>query len=451
VSLIVGLYTGLSSIRASTVGIDTAAHNIANAATPGYTRQRVELAAATPFLSPDGPIGTGVDVLAIARLRDHFADMRVRTTLAEFAQLDVRADLLGRAEVVMGEPEGIGLELQRLWNAFEDLAMDPADTATRTQVLAQLEAVTARIRSVATGWDQLAVDTTSRRDQAVAEANRLLHEVADINRQVANQDPLTVSNDLLDRRDLALDRLAELTGANSARQADGTVTVTLGGATLVQGDTVESLGVSGADVIAGATTLTGAVTGELGGLQASLVTDLPTLRGQLDDVVAVLAATLNTQHAAGFAPDGSPGGPLLTFGADPSTSVTVALTDPGMLATAADVDPGSGLPGALDGRNAQLLADLRSATGPGSATEELRTMIVDLGASVAALRRSADAAGDVAVGAAIGRQSQHGVSLDEEMVDLVRYQRQLEAASRVMTAIDEALETLVNRVGIVGR
>jgi len=451
VSLFVGLYTGLSSVRAATVGIDTAAHNIANAATPGYTRQRVELAAATPFRSPDGPIGTGVDVTAIARLRDHFADMRVRTTLAEFARLDVRSDLLGRAEAAMGEPEGVSLELNRLWDSFEDLAMDPADTATRRQVLTQLEAVTARIRSVATAWDQLAADTTSRREQAVAETSRLLQEVADINRQVANQDPLTVSNDLLDRRDLAVDRLAELTGAASVRQADGTVTVTLGGVALVDGNVVEPLTLSGTDIVAGATPVTGAVNGELGGLHATIATDIPALRSQLDDVVTGLATTLNAQHAAGFTPDGTTGGPLLAFGADPAASVNVAVTSTAQLATAASIDPGTGLPGALDGRNAQLLADLRADTSPTSPSEQLRTLVVDLGASVAALRRSADAAGDVAVGAAIGRQSQHGVSLDEEMVDLVRYQRQLEASSRVMTAIDEALETLVNRVGIVGR
>lgn len=78
-------------------------------------------------------------------------------------------------------------------------------------------------------------------------------------------------------------------------------------------------------------------------------------------------------------------------------------------------------------------------------------MTVDLGAQVAASERSASATGDLAVAAQTARQSQHGVSIDEEMVDMVRYQRQLEAASRVMTAIDQAMDTLVNRVGIVGR
>ena len=104
--------------------------------TPGYTRQRVELAASIPFDSPDGPLGTGVDVTTIARLRDHFADARVRSTSAEFARLDVRAELLDRTEAITGEPDsGISSELNSLWDAFEDLAMNPTDAAVRRQVI----------------------------------------------------------------------------------------------------------------------------------------------------------------------------------------------------------------------------------------------------------------------------------------------------------------------------
>ena len=449
-SLNVGLYTGLSAIRAAQAGIDTASHNVANVSTPGYTRQRVELAASIPFDSPDGPLGTGVDVTTISRLRDHFADARVRSTSAEFARLDVRAELLERSEAITGEPDsGISTELNSLWDAFEDLAMDPTDPAVRRQVLGQLDTLAGRIRSVAGSWDQLESDTAVRRDAAVDELNGLLQQVADINQQVADEDPLVVSNDLLDQRDAALDRIAELSGATATRQTDNTVDVALGGVTLVSGTTVTAVTASGPDLLAGGSPVTGATGGELAALHEFVTATLPDRRAALDAWVTDLAGTLNTQHAAGFTALGAVGGDLLSVGADPAGTVGVAITDVADLAVGSALGVG-GVPGPLDGTNAQALADLRAATG-GSPNEKLHAMVVDLGAAVAGARRAADAAGDLAVGAEVARQSQHGVSLDEEMVDIVRFQRQLEAASRVMTAVDQALDTLVNRVGIVGR
>jgi flagellar hook-associated protein 1 len=454
VSLFIGLNTGLTAIRAARAGLDTATHNIANSNTEGYTRQRVELAAMIPFNSPDGPIGTGVDVTRIARLRDAFLDARVRTTLGEFARQDVRAGLLGRVEQITGEPDnGISNELTTLWNTFEDLALSPYDPAVRRQVLVQLDTVASAFRSVASGWDQLAADTTVRRDVAVSEVNGVLTEIAAINRQVANQDPVRVSNDLLDQRDLLADRLAELTGAGSTLQADGTLSVHLGGVALVAGSTVTALSVAGTDLLAGATAVTATLTGEIAALHGFVTTELPSRQAELEAVATALADRLNTQHAAGFTDTGAAGGALLTFTpGDAARTLTVAATGVGDLAVAGSVG-GSGVPGSLDGENAQALADLRTTPGPTGTTiaQQFNALIVDLGAQVAASQRSASAAGDLAVSAQVARQSQHGVSLDEEMVDVVRYQRALEAASRVMTAIDEALEVLVNRVGIVGR
>ncbi len=193
--------------------------------------------------------------------------------------------------------------------------------------------------------------------------------------------------------------------------------------------------------------MTAATGGELSALHEFVTTTLPDRRDALNTWVTDLATTLNTQHAAGFTALGAAGTDLLAVGADAAGTVGVAITDVADLAVGTVLGAG-GLPGPLDGTNAQALADLRSA---GTLGTDLHAMVVDLGAAVAGARRAADAAGDVAVGAEVARQSQHGVSLDEEMVDIVRFQRQLEAASRVMTAVDQALDTLVNRVGIVGR
>jgi flagellar hook-associated protein 1 len=153
----VGLYTGLSAIRAAQTGIDLASNNVANSATPGYTRQRVELVASPDYDSPVGPLGTGVTVAQIGRLRDSFLDTRARNALGDHGAAGVRADLLRTVEELTGEPDsGISTRLTALWVAAESWANDPADPATRRQVMGELTAVSQTFRSVADQWDVLA-------------------------------------------------------------------------------------------------------------------------------------------------------------------------------------------------------------------------------------------------------------------------------------------------------
>ena len=115
------LHVALSGLQAAQLGIDTTSHNIANAATEGYTRQRVELAARFPRRLPFGQLGLGVQITDITRARDSFLDNRFRTDADTFSTVSVRADLLSKAERVLGEPEsGLSGELSALWSTFED-------------------------------------------------------------------------------------------------------------------------------------------------------------------------------------------------------------------------------------------------------------------------------------------------------------------------------------------
>ncbi|MEX2504212.1 MAG: flagellar basal body protein, partial [Egicoccus sp.] len=211
----VGLYTGLTAVRAAQVGIDVSGNNVANAATPGYTRQRVELVARPTYQAANVRIGTGVDISTIGRLRDGFLDARFRSTVADYAASTVRADLLGRLEQLTGEPdEGISSRMGRLWDAAEAWANSPADPATRRQVLGELASLTDTIRSTANAWTALQADVTSRRDTQVGMANKTLESLAVLDQRIADTDPSRVGNDLLDQRDLLLDEVAQLTGAD---------------------------------------------------------------------------------------------------------------------------------------------------------------------------------------------------------------------------------------------
>jgi flagellar hook-associated protein 1 len=431
----VSLNTALTGIRAAQVGLDTASHNVANANTPGYTRQRVDLTVQRPHQIAVGELGAGVNITGINRMRDAFLDARVRTSLAAADRAGVEAQILARAEAVLAEPdEGISGELTALWDSFEDWANDPSDLATRRGVVSALGALAGRINAVSTGWEQLRADTAGRQTDAVAEVNAVVGELAQLNEALASAAAGNRSaNDLMDRRDTLVDRLAALTGADVTTAPDGTVRVSLDGHQVLGPDGAASLQLSGTGYAVGDEAVS--LHGELGGLAQGLAVHLPALQDDLDALVADLAATLNARHA--------PGDPLLTVA---DGRVSAGVTHPNDL-VAGDPAGGPHASGIAEG-----LANLRTERVDGSSlAERVHALAVDLGANVSAHQRAAQAQNSLAASAVQARQGSHGVSLDEEMVSLVQYQRSLEAASRVMTAVDEALNTLVNRTGLVGR
>lgn len=478
----VGLYTGASGIRAAQMGLDTAANNIANANTPGYTRQRVELKAGHTYNSPSGPVGTGVTVDSVARLRDQFLDDRFRAAIGRGAEDTVRAEFLQSMETLSGEPDqGISSRIGQLWGVLEGWTNNPDSDAARGEVLGTMVLVAEGFRATADSWDRLGEDTAERLETAIDTANALMVEIDAINRLTANAHDARVGPQTFDQRDLLVDQLAELTGATARNEPNGTVRITLGDTVLVDlsedadprgfatlrldGDQVQvsALDSELADTADdGAFTVdTGALSGELRGLQQVLAEDLPRRRDELDDVARQLAEAFNRVNAAGVDRNGDTGGDLFEFEpGNEAASLQVISRDPNVLAAAQTVDPDDP-PDVHDGSNARAFTELRSArldpdgvpdaAGGRSIENSLADLIVGLATDVNSARSRADAALGIATGAQLSRASEHGVSIDEEMVSLIRYQRALEAAARVMTTVDQALDTLVNRVGIVGR
>lgn len=450
----VSLNTALSGIRAARVGMDTTAHNIANAGTPGYTRQRVDLRTSPAYRSPSGQVGTGVTVADIARVRDSFLDARVRGDLAASGTLDVRADLLTRAEGVLGEPDdGLTEELTGLWSAFEDLALAPEDRAARRQVVSALGSVAARVRAVDGGLDVLRQDTAKTLSLTVSQANGLFDRVAELNRTILDASSgAGTPNDLMDERDGLIDELSRTVGATATLEPNGTVRMSVSGLAVVSGTASRHLSVDPTTAVVTHDTAGVAVTpgGEAAGLQRFLTEDLVVLRGQLASFVDDLRTTVNGQHAAGFDANGDPGGDLFV-GATPLT-FAAALDDPDLLAAAGsrtwDAAASTYVVGPQDAENATALADLRTSS---KLDTSLRTFVTEHAADVAATQRAARGQRQLATASGIAREGMHGVSIDEEMVAMLSQQRALEASSRMMSAVDQALDTIINRTGLVGR
>lgn len=427
-TVVSSLSIALSSLRTSQAAIETTSHNIANAGTEGYTRQRVDRRAGFPRQTIYGPMGSGVDVQGITRSRDSYLDSRVRTTSSTAKSLGIRTEFGQRTEDAFGEPDnGVTASLGRLWGSFATLAGKPGDASLGTQVLSNLTDLSGRVNEARRELDNLGLNATQRLQAELDTANAAMDRIAQLNRIA----PTGLPPDLADERDKAIDQLASSIGANATMMPDGKVRVAVNGMQVVEGDYVSKLSLDPLNpgVVnhpGGAVTLGGTA----GGLQAVLQNDLAGYRSKLESFVTSLVSALNTQHAMNKTLAGTNGGPLV---ADNGTAMTLLVTDPSQLA----VSDSTG--GSQNGNGATALAQLRRTVDPNA-----RDMVTFIGGSVANLVRSNENAQSLADTAQQQRLAVTGVNLDEEMANLIADQKAYAAAARIVTTVDQLLDTLIN-------
>jgi flagellar hook-associated protein 1 FlgK len=454
-----GINTALTSLYAQRRGLDVTGENIANSNTEGYTRQRVDMQSQTGSISPalwsksDG-LGTGVAVSDVQRIRDEYLESRGRTEHGNSAYLTQQAATYSSIEDTFGEPADTALQasLGDMWNSWNDVANNPQDKAARSALMEQsatvADAMNSAHGSLANQWSEDRTELQAHVD----DVNNTAKTVAQLNDTIvkATATGLTV-NELEDQRDTAVMHLAELTGATASKRPNGAVDVFVGNSTLVSEFTTRNLEISGAarldDQSTAPLTLRWADTktpsgagGKMGAIADTMTTIIPQISDALDKIAAKLATTVNTAHEAGYSADG---GTLRSFFTGTTAgTISMALTDPDQVATSA-------APGSLDNSVADAMADLgASASGPDS---DYQVMIGQLGVAAQASNRRTDIQANVTEQVDASRESMSGVNLDEEMTNLMKYQRGYEAASRVLTTIDSMLDQLINRTGLVGR
>jgi flagellar hook-associated protein 1 FlgK len=200
----------------------TTGQNVANATTPGYTRQRAELQPA--------PGNSGVDVTAIRRIRDRFLDLRLMSEQADLARSETQQIILQRLQSLFDPSEaGLGGAMDRFFMAMQDLATNPTDLSVRASVRETGRTLSAMLRSARAGVDTLKTDLATEISSRVTDANSLLTQIADLNRQIIGRPASSAPNDLLDRRDQLVTELGEIIGVTATDRADGSVQVAVAG------------------------------------------------------------------------------------------------------------------------------------------------------------------------------------------------------------------------------
>ncbi len=450
---------GLSALLAHRNALAVRSQNLANVDTPGYSR-RDAILGTNPPMPPagtsealvGGQYGTGVQMVGIYRARESFLGAQARVCEGALGRFSTAAGALRQVESVLapGPGEDISVALDRFWDAWESVANTPEDLGLRYVLRDAGASLADTLRSHVERLNSIRLTLDQGIRTRVDEVNTLSVQIAEYNRQIAvAQAEGRSPNDLLDSREVALERLAQLTGAMPANSEGGHLSVYLDGRPLVQGASAYTLSVTaGAGGMEVRTSyddsLVSVEKGEIGGLLYARDTAIPKYLNELDTLAAGLVAEVNALHQAGFGLDGVSGRDFFLAG---TTAGDIAL-DPAVLADVNAIAAGAGdAPG--DGAVAQQIAGLRTAAAIGgrSLNEFAQMLLGTIGTDVSACEEGIRTQEFARAQIRQQQQSIAGVSIDEELSYLTMSQRAYEAAARVVKAADEMIGIILERLG----
>jgi flagellar hook-associated protein 1 FlgK len=469
--LIGDLLSTARALNAQTQGVNTAGKNMANVTNPAYSRQRVVLGDAGTMNTANGPQSMGVDVLATTQIRDLLLDKQIlretsllgsamaqeealrwlQTNLGETVDRSSDSSFIDGASVVSMGESGVAQAIQDFFNAFNGLSADPTSVSQKQSVFQQAGILVDRLNLTGT---RLAELSSTLDESIVSETNAvngILESIRSLNEQIARIEIGHPGSalDLRDKRQAKLEELSKLMDIEVATLSDrqGQIEVSASGpggasVTLVDGiRPVNEVSFDGTQFLAGTAgspleltggSLAGTLTARDGTLQ-NAITDFDRLAAQL---VATVNRAYNPASASGyfFKTSGTTAiGIALSSGLEPGTILSTRTSEAGAneialaVTRAGEKIHSTGAGGAIDGTfgdfHRQLVSrvgsELASASNRVSDQESVQTLLVGR------------------------RDSISGVSLDEEMADLLRFQRAFEASARVMRTIDEMLELVV--------
>ncbi len=463
-----GINTALTSLYAQRRGLDVTGQNIANANTEGYTKQRVRMASQTGSLNPGvyattTQVGNGVTVAGVERGRNAYLEERGRTEHSNSAYLQSQKAAYGQIESVLAEPSDTALQarLHDMWDGWNDVANNWQDPSTRSSLLEKTRTVAITLNDTQASLSSQFGANLNEMSAFVDQVNTMADNIAQMNNQVVVARAAGLeANELQDQRDVAVMKLSELVGATAETKTNGSINVYVGSSPLVSDFSTRKLTLDGPPNLdswspttqvslkwAGTTT-SATVGGTMGSMLDTMNTIIPGISGQLDDVANSLATSVNNLLTTGYDVNGDPGGPM--FSGTTARDLAVVIDNPDKVAFSAG-NPKAVLPevAAIDNDQADALAALgASQSGPDATYQQ---MIGQLGVASQASGRRSEIQDAVRDQVDTSREAESGVNLDEEMTNLLTYQRGYEAASRVLTTIDSMLDQLINRTGLVGR
>ncbi len=457
------LNLGARALQANQLGVEVTGQNLANSSNAAYSRQQVVLQTSTPTPTTLGMQGTGVQAVSIQQVRDALLDGQVRDEASVSGYYASQQSSLENAQAQLGEflnlnatgsasdAQGLSDQLNNLFNSFQGLATSPTSIPQRQNVVSQAQ-------SLATGLNQASQQLSDLNDglntsvtNGVTTANQLLSQIAGLNDQIAKA---TFgggnANDLNDTREQALEQLAGLVNIQTTANPNGTIDVSIGGTQLVSGknvlDTLQSYDSGNGQMLVrtatGGTplTLTG---GSIQGTIAARDGALKTLRDGLDTLASSLITQVNGVYSAGYDLNGGTGAALFTGTDAGSIGVNSALQTDASLVQAAGVPGATGdntVALALSKLGTQNVAGLGNKTFSGA----FAAQVGSFGFALSTANSETANQSSVTTMLQNQRDSVSGVSIEEEMANLITFQQAYAASSKIITTVDQMLQTVIS-------
>jgi flagellar hook-associated protein 1 FlgK len=474
------LLLGAQSLNTQQLAIQTIGNNLSNVNTAGYVRQRANLTESDTVTSDGGEQGTGSTVANIQSLRSNLLDSLVQQSLGGQGYADDNANLTQTVQTALGEQfsstsasssgttsttssGAIQNALSNFFSSLQNLSASPSDTTARQEVVQDATSLATAINGAYSRVQQVQGQVASDASSITDQINQLSTTIASLNQQIVQVQAASGStaNDLVDSRSNDIAQLSQLVNITSTAQSNGTVTIALADApsvVLVSGingggaGSTQSLSVSYNPTSATPLTVSGSTSGALGagvpssgslGSHLDVANNLigaPAADGgtgilaQLDTVANSLQSQMNAANEAGVDLNGNAGGAFFTGTGAANIAISSSIAaNPSLIAA------GNGS-GPLDGSNAQAMANIQNSS---SIIPAFQNIVTGLGTAVSTANASQTTQDQVTTQLQNQQQSVEGVSIDEEMTNLISFQQAYSASARFITTISGLYQTLL--------
>lgn len=458
-----GLDTALRGLQAEQTAMDVTSHNIANATTPGYSRQAADLQTTDPFYDPTmlpagaGQLGTGVQVASIQRAHDDFVQQQIIYQNQAQQQQQTLSNTLGQISQVFNDPSSQGFSnlLSSYFTAWQQLANNPSDNPTRAALAAQGQALAGGFNAASSALHTLQQNQDGQIAPFVSQINTITQQLAALNQQmtavsVTGQTP----NDLMDKRDNLLNQLSQVANIQYTVTTNGAVNVALVGAgMLVQGVTAAPLATmpdptrsQTTDVVFQGSTAPLTITGgQLGGAITVRDVTIANRISALDTLANNVMSAVNYYQSSGFGSNGATGIPFFS-----GISAATMAVNPAIQNNLANIAASQAPNSPADGSQATLIAQLQENPPPGATVTlqaQYQTIISQLGVDGQQAQAAVQTGGLVLQNLNAQQSSVSSVSLNQEAANLVQYQNAYQAAARVVSIMDQTISDMISHLG----
>jgi flagellar hook-associated protein 1 FlgK len=443
---------GMTALDATQAALDTTSNNIANANTPGYTREIAQFDENQENVTPTSVSGGGVTLEGIQSVRDELLNLQIQQQTSLQSSADTQNSLLQQVQTNFSTTgNDIASELTAFSSSLAQLSATPTNTAVQQDVISAGQNLAQSFNTTAQGLQSTQSSADQQVTQTVSQINSLSQQIAQLNAQLNEPQPANSNGGTTeDQRDQLVQQLSQLTGISVSQSSDGEVITTGNGTPLVMGSQAFSLqtttGTSGFQQVldSNGNNITSDIQGgQLGGAITTRDQTIPQFLSQLNSLATQFASAFNAAQAQGFDSTGNKGQAFFTVpsGSGAAAGISVALTSGSQVAISSDGTSGS------DGNIANLSAAVNNALPSGvTPANAYSNLVFSVGNAASNTSAESTAVGQNLLQLTNQQSSVSGVSIDEETTNLIRYQTAYEAAARIVSTI-QALSTVTLDMG----